>query len=247
MKKILNVLIITVLAAAFLFTGCSGSNSNEIKIGVNYELTGEVATYGQASVAGIKLAVEEINAAGGINGKLIKLVEYDNKSDKAEAMSLSTKLMTRNKVVAVMGPATSGAFSSTIPEANNNKIPVASGSATADTVTVNNDGNVQEYAFRICFSDSYQGTAMGLYALKNLSKTKAIIIKDSSSDYAKGLAENFAKAFKDGCGEIVAEEALVSGDKDFNAIVTKIKGLDFDVIYLSGYYEEAGLIIKQAR
>lgn len=247
MKKILNVLIITVLAAAFLFTGCSGSNSNEIKIGVNYELTGEVATYGQASVAGIKLAVEEINAAGGINGKLIKLVEYDNKSDKAEAMSLSTKLMTRNKVVAVMGPATSGAFSSTIPEANNNKIPVASGSATADTVTVNNDGNVQEYAFRICFSDSYQGTAMGLYALKNLSKTKAIIIKDSSSDYAKGLAENFAKAFKDGGGEIVAEEAFVSGDKDFNAIVTKIKGLDFDVIYLSGYYEEAGLIIKQAR
>ncbi|MDD4188589.1 MAG: ABC transporter substrate-binding protein [Eubacteriales bacterium] len=246
MKKLLCALLVLVTTMSFIFTGCSGNNDNVIKIGINYELSGEVASYGQASVDGIKLAVEEINKAGGINGKLIELVEYDNKSDKAEATTLATKLMTRNKVVAVLGPATSGAFKATIPVANENKIPVISGSATADDVTVDANG-VKEYAFRICFNDSYQGIAMGQYALNNLSKTKAVIIMDSSSDYAKGLAKNFNEAFKAGGGSIAAEEAYVAGDTDFNAIITKIKGLDFDVIFIPGYYQEAGLIIKQAR
>lgn len=246
MKKLLCALLISVMAISFILTGCSGNNDDVIKVGVNYELTGEVASYGQASVDGIKLAVEEINKAGGIDGKLIELVEYDNKSDKAEATTLATKLMTRDKVVAVLGPATSGAFKATIPVANENKIPVISGSATADDVTVDANG-VKEYAFRICFNDSYQGIAMGQYALNNLSKTKAVIIMDSSSDYAKGLAKNFNEAFTAGGGSIVAEEAYVAGDTDFNAIITKIKGLDFDVIFVPGYYQEAGLIIKQAR
>lgn len=246
MKKILCSVLISVLAMAFIFSGCSGTDKNVIKVGINYELSGEVASYGQSSVDGIKLAIDEINAAGGINGKLIKLVEYDNKSDKAEATTLATKLMTRDKVVAVMGPATSGAFKATIPVANENKVPVISGSATTDDVTVDANG-VKEYAFRICFNDSYQGTAMGQYALNNLSKSKAVIIMDSSSDYAKGLAENFKKAFAAGGGTIVAEEAYVEGDTDFNAIITKIKGSDFDVIFIPGYYQEAGLIIKQAR
>ena len=245
MKKLLSLLLVSVLAMAFVFTGCAESG-NVIKVGVNYELSGEVASYGQSSVDGIKLAIDEINAAGGVNGKLIKLVQYDNKSDKAEATTLATKLMTRNKVVAIMGPATSGAFKATIPVANENKVPVVSGSATSDDVTVDANG-VKEYAFRICFSDSYQGTAMGQYALNNLSKTKAVVIMDSSSDYAKGLAENFKAAFTAGGGSIVAEEAYVEGDTDFNAIITKIKGGDFDVIFIPGYYQEAGLIIKQAR
>lgn len=246
MKKLVCALLVSVMAISFILTGCSGNNDNVIKIGINYELSGEVASYGQASVDGIKLAVEEINKAGGINGKLIELVQYDNKSDKAEATTLATKLMTRDKVVAVLGPATSGAFKATIPVANENKIPVISGSATADDVTVDANG-VKEYAFRICFNDSYQGIAMGQYSLNNLSKTKAVIIMDSSSDYAKGLAKNFNEAFKAGGGSIVAEEAYVAGDTDFNAIITKIKGLDFDVIFIPGYYQEAGLIIKQAR
>jgi branched-chain amino acid transport system substrate-binding protein len=232
-----------------LITGCGGGstkNDDVIKIGINYELTGEVASYGQASVDGIELAIEEINAAGGINGKKIEAVKYDNKSDKSQATTLATKLMTQDKVVAVLGPATSGAFKATIPEAIKNKVVVASGSATSDEVTVDDKG-VKEYAFRICFTDSYQGTAMANYALNNMNQTKAVVIMDNSSDYAKGLAANFTKTFEAGGGEVVATEAFVAGDKDFNAILTKIKGQDFGVIFLPGYYEEAGLIIRQAR
>lgn len=247
MKKVLSLALAGALTAT-LFTGCakSGASANDIKIGINYELSGDVATYGQSSVEGIELAIEQINAAGGINGKKITAVKYDNKSDPAEATTLATKLMTKDKVLTVLGPATSGGFKATIPVGIKNKVPVISGSATADDVTVDKSG-VKEYAFRICFNDSYQGTAMANFALKNLSKKKAVVIMDSSSDYGKGLAENFTNTFKAAGGTIVAQEAYVAKDTDFNAILTKIKGKDFDVIFIPGYYNEAGLIIKQAR
>ena len=219
---------------------------NEIRLGINYELTGDVASYGQASVEGIELALEEVNNAGGINGKTIRWIKYDNKSDKSQATTLATKLMTQDKVIAVLGPATSGAFKATIPEAMKNKIVVASGSATDDSVTIDDNG-VKEYAFRICFTDSYQGTAMANFALNNLSATKAVVILDNSRDDAKGLATNFTSTFEAGGGKVVATEAFVSGDTDFNAIITKIKGESFDVVFIPGYYNEAGLIIKQAR
>jgi branched-chain amino acid transport system substrate-binding protein len=241
--------VVFVVAA---FSGCSSGtgntaeNSDVIKIGINYELSGGLATYGQSSVEGVELAIEEINAAGGINGKKIEAVKYDTKSEPAEATTLATKLMTRDKVVAVLGPATSGSFKAEIPVAMKNKIPVASGSATADDVTVDKTG-LKEYAFRICFSDSYQGEVMATYAAKNLSKKKAVIIMDSSSDYAKGLAKSFKKVFEENGGTVVDEEAYLDGDTDFNAVITSIKSQDFDVIFIPGYYEEVGLIIKQAR
>ncbi len=251
MKRLFCVILVVVLAVA-AFSGCSSGtgntaeNSDVIKIGINYELSGGVATYGQSSVEGIELAIEEINAAGGINGKKIEAVKYDTKSEPAEATTLATKLMTKDKVLAVLGPATSGSFKAVIPVAIKNKIPVASGSATADDVTVDASG-VKQYAFRICFSDSYQGEVMASYALNNLSKKKAVIIMDSSSDYAKGLAKSFKRVFTEGGGAVVAEEAYLDGDTDFNAIITSIKNQDFDVIFIPGYYEEVGLIIKQAR
>jgi len=243
-----SVIFLLVLSM-LIFAGCSQSastNQNVIKIGVNYELSGKVATYGQSSVEGIELAIEQINEAGGINGKKIQLVKYDNKSEASEATTLATRLMTQDKVVAVLGPATSGAFMATIPVANQNKVPVISGSATANNVTVDDNG-VKEYAFRICFTDSQQGSAAATFALENLSSKKAVIIMDSSSDYAKGLADAFTSTFEAGGGTIVAQEAYMEGDTDFNAVLTSIKGKDFDVIYIPGYYNEAGLIIKQAR
>jgi branched-chain amino acid transport system substrate-binding protein len=246
-KKFLCIIIAIVLTASLL-AGCSGGggDAKEIKIGINYELSGAVASYGQSSVEGIEMAIDEINAAGGVNGKKIVAVKYDNKSEPAEATTLANKLMTQDKVLAILGPATSGSFKATIPVAIKNKIPVASGSATADDVTVDASG-VKEYAFRTCFNDSFQGTAMATYATNSLKAKKAVIIKDTSSDYGKGLAENFTKTFTSLGGEIVAEEAYVSGDTDFNAILTKIKGMQYDIIYIPGYYNEAGLIIKQAR
>ncbi len=248
MKKTLTLLLAGALGLA-TFAGCSSddaASSNTIKIGINYELSGPVATYGQASLDGIKMAMEEINAAGGIKGKKIELKEYDNKSEPAEATTLATKLMTSDKVVAVLGPATSGNFKATIPIATKDKVPVISGSATADDVTVDDKG-VKEYAFRTCFNDSFQGNAMANFASKKLNKTKAVMIVDSSSDYSKGLAENFKKTFTANGGTIVGEEAYVTKDTEFNPILTRIKNQDFDVIYLPGYYNEAGKIIKQAR
>lgn len=251
MKRTITGVLAAVIGLALL-PGCSGSQStggaepSVIKIGINYELSGAVATYGQASVKGIEMAVEEINAAGGVKGKKVELVSYDNKSEPAEATTLATKLMTQDKVLAIIGPATSGGFKATVPVALKNKVPVVSGSATADDVTVDASG-VKEYAFRTCFNDSFQGTAMANYAAKNLSAKSVLIIKDSSSDYAKGLAENFKKTFTAAGGTIVGEEAYVAGDTDFNAILTRVKGQQFDAIYLPGYYQEAGLIIKAAR
>lgn len=226
--------------------GNNGADGDTIKLGVNYELSGDVATYGQASVTGIKMAIEEINEAGGIDGKQIELVEVDNKSDAAEATTLATRLMSQDGVLACMGPATSGAFKATIPVANDNQVPVVSGSATADDVTVT-DGEVQEYAFRICFNDSFQGTIMAQFADENLSAGTAVIIQDNSSDYATGLAAAFTSEFENRGGTIAATEGFNAGDTDFNSILTRLRGETFDVVYLPGYYSEAGLIIKQAR
>jgi len=259
MKRKTILSLLSVIIVMGLSTGCStggakneGTAKNEaateVKIGINYELTGDVASYGEASVKGIMMAFDEINAAGGVNGMQIVPVQIDNKSDSAEATSVATKLMTQDKVVAQLGPATSGDFMATIPVAMQNEIPIISASATADKgVTVDDKGNVNDYVFRLCFNDSFQGVTMANFALNNLSATKAVIIKDNSSDYGKGLAENFKATFEANGGTIVAEEGYVGKDKDFNAILTSIKGKDFDVIFIPGYYQEAGLIIKQAR
>ncbi len=256
MKKLLAVLFCLSLAM-FALAGCGNSEEDAatdetasaegtISIGVNYELSGTVATYGQDNVNGIELAVEEINANGGVNGQQIKLEKMDNKSEATEATSVATKLITENNVVTILGPATSGNFKATIPVAQSNQIPIISASATAEDVTVA-DGTVYDYVFKTCFSDSYQGAAMAAFAANNLGATKAVIIKDTSSDYAKGLADNFTASFEAAGGTIVGEEGYVAGDTDFNAILTKAKALDFDVVYLPGYYSEVGLIIKQAR
>lgn len=249
-KKVLRATLPVALCAGLL-VGCgsgggSETNANEIKIGINYELSGGTASYGQSSVEGITLAIDEVNAAGGVLGKTLVGVQGDNKSEPAEATSIATKLMTKDKVVAVLGPATSGNFKAQSPIAEKNKIPTISASATADDVTVDSKG-VKEYVFRLCFNDSFQGTAMATFATDNMKAKSAVIIMDSSSDYAKGLAENFTTAFEAAGSTIVDKAAYMAKDKDFNAILTKIKGQSFDIIYLPGYYEEAGLIIKQAR
>lgn len=259
MKKKYFLSLLSVILIIGLLAGCSGGEAKnestdennaatEVKIGINFELTGEVASYGVSNVDGIMMAFEEINADGGINGMQIVPVEVDNKSDSAEATSLATRLMTQEGVVACLGPATSGDFMATIPVAMQNEIPVISASATADKgVTVDNGGNVNDYVFRLCFNDSFQGVTMANFALNNLEAKKAVIIKDNSSDYGKGLAENFVATFEGSGGAIVAQEGYVAKDKDFKAILTKIKGEEFDVIFIPGYYQEAGLIIKQAR
>ena len=151
--------------------------------------------------------------------------------------------MTNDKVVAVIGPATSGATKTVIPNMTKAQVPVISPSATDDSITLNGK-DVQKYVFRSCFQDSFQGIMLADYATNKLKAEKVAILADNSSDYAIGLTKAFKKEYK---GNIVLEENFTQDDKDFQAVLTKLKGKDFDAIYVPGYYTQAGLIIKQAR
>ena len=252
MKKKL-VLLLALVMVMTSFAACGGNDGDSasedgINIGVNYELSGGVATYGNDSKDGIDMAIEEINADGGINGKKINLIVKDNKSEPSEATSIAEGLFTEDNVVAALGPATSGHFQAVIQSATTHGIPVISSSATSDKdITTDKDGNVREYVFRTCFTDSFQGETMATFAKDNLKAKNAIILKDNSSDYAKGLADKFKSVFEKDGGKIVAEEGYVAGDTDFSAVLTSMKNRNHDVIFVPGYYAEAGLIIKQAR
>lgn len=228
-------------------TAGSGATGDSIKIGLNYELSGNVSTYGTSLVQGIELAYKEINADGGVLGKQVELIKADNQSKTDEAANISSRLATRDKVVAILGPATSGNTKAALPPAQENKVPLISASATADDVTLDSSGNVREYVFKTCFSDSFQGITMANFAKSEFSYTKAAILRDNTSDYAKGLSENFSKTFTEGGGTIVAEEAYQAKDTDFKTLLTSIKAADPEVLFVPGYYEEVGLIVKQAR
>lgn len=238
------------LASAGLLAACGEvSNSNagasgtevgdKIKIGFNFEETGEVASYGTAEKRGAELAVEEINKAGGVNGKEIEVVSKDNKSETAEAATVSTNLVTQSKVNAIVGPATSGATAASVSNASKAGVPLVTPSATQDDLTKN-----QDYLFRATFIDSFQGKIINKYVTDNLKAKKVILYYDNSSDYAKGIAKAFQDEFK---GEIVATETFASKDTDFQAALTKFKNQDYDAIVIPGYYTEAGKIVKQAR
>jgi len=251
--------VVAVVLMSFVLVACGGGSAgggssekdggaDTIQIGVNYELTGDVASYGNDSVDGIKMAIDEVNKSGGVLGKQIELIVKDDKSDPAESTSLAEELLGQEHVVAALGPATSGNYRAVLPIAESYGIPVISSSATADDdITVDKNGAVREFVFRTCFTDSFQGKTMSDFASGNLGAKTAVIYGDTSSDYAKGLAENFKKSFEAAGGKIVGEEGYVAKDKDFNGVLTKIKGMDFDVLFVPGYYQEAGLIIKQAR
>ncbi|GEK33674.1 ABC transporter substrate-binding protein [Kurthia sibirica] len=226
----------------------SGDDSKEIKIGMNLELSGGVASYGSGIEKGATLAIDEINASGGIDGKKIKVVKIDNKSDSAEATAAAIKLATKEKVVAQIGSATSGNTLASVQIANKNKMPVIGPSATSPTVTVDDKtGKVNDYAFRTCFIDPFQGEIAANFAVDTLKAKKVAIFADSSSDYAKGLAKSFKETIEKKGGEVVEEAAYVAKDTDFKSTLTLLKSKKPDFIYIPGYYEEVGLIVKQAR
>lgn len=219
-------------------------NSNVIRIGSMFELTGSAAEYGISMNEAVHMAADEINAAGGVDGKEIEIVERDIASDEVQAAQATMALATEENVLAIIGPALTGTLQASIPSANDYQIPIISPSATDDGVLQDDDGNVHPYAYRTSFTNSFQGGALASFANTNLNATKAIIFADNSSDYALGLTETFRAAFD---GEIVAIENFTTDQTDFSATLTNIRNLDFDVLYVPGYYEQAGPLIKQAR
>ena len=225
----------------------SSSSGDTIKIGGNLELSGAVASYGSSINDGAELAIKEINDAGGINGKQIEYIVKDNKSESAEATSAAINLVTQEEVVAMVAPATSGNVQATVQIANEHKVPIVTGSGTNELITVNEDGSVNEYAFRTCFIDPFQGIVAANFATDELKAKNVAIYTDSSSDYAKGLAAAFKAQLEENGGKVVKEEAYVADDVDFKSTLTNLKGANPDFIFIPGYYEEVGLIVKQAR
>ena len=240
------------LLACSLFAGCGGDTADggtagdEIVVGSNFELTGNVAQYGSNASKGFKLAIKEINDAGGIDGKKIKIVEADNKSDAAESVNSATKLISDDKVVAIVGPAVTANVIAESQVAADNKVAVIAPAATNPDVTVEN-GAVKPYIFRSCFIDPQQGEVMAQFAAKDLNAQTAVLYLDSSSDYSKSLGKVFKEKFEAEGGQVVMEEAFLAKDQDFKAALTKIQTANADVIFVPAYYEEVGKIVKQAR
>lgn len=246
MRKLFLALV-SLIIAALMVAGCGGEKaSNEIKIGGNFELTGGVANYGKQTVNGIQLAFKQANANGGVLGKQLKLVLADNKSEPAEATNAITKLITMDRVVAVLGPVASSNVLATVQVSQDNKIPVLTATGTNEKITVV-DGKVRPFAFRSCFIDPFQGTVMANFASNSLKAKTVVIYYDSSSDYSKGLSDSFAATFAKNGGQVIAKEAFLQKDQDFKATLTKIKAMNPDTIFIPAYYEEVGKIIKQAR
>lgn len=246
MKKSIKFFVLGMMLIIIAGCGSQGEagETDSIKIGSMFELTGSAAAYGTSMNNAVHMAAAEINEDGGINGKQVEVIEYDTKTDETEAASLTTRLGTRDQVAAIIGPATTGSMQAAIPSANTAEVPIMSPTATDDGVLTDSNGDVHPYAWRTSFTNSFQGSALAQFANDELNAKKAVILSDNSSDYAIGLTETFGTIFD---GEIVVSENFSEGETDFSAVLTNIKDLDFDVLYVPGYYEEAGPIIKQSR
>jgi branched-chain amino acid transport system substrate-binding protein len=240
MKRIL----IASLVIASLLSACQtqGSSGDKVRIGVFMSTTGSTANFGISSVNGIKMAADEINAAGGINGKQVELLVQDDRSDASEAATIVTKFVTQDQVNAVIGEVASSRSIAAAPIAQNAKIPMLTPSSTNPEVTKKGD-----FIFRSCFIDPYQGAAIAQFAAKTLGAKSAAIMVDRKNDYSTGLEKVISEVFTRFGGKIVATQSYQEGDQDFNAQLTSLKGSNPEVIFVPGYYNDVGLIAKQAR
>jgi branched-chain amino acid transport system substrate-binding protein len=260
--KITQAFVSTFLLISLAFTGCSKKKEennmsnqapsttqnenrvtgNEIRIGAVFPMTGPIATYGQESVNGIKLALKKINAEG-IKGKKISLVIEDNKGEPSESANAVRKLIDIDKVSVVVGSVASSNTLAGAPIAQKAHIPMMTPASTNEKVTQTGD-----FISRTCFTDNFQGVVMAKFAFETLKKATAAIIIDNASDYSKGLALVFKTEFIKLGGKIIDTEfTYTQKDTDFRSLLTKVKRSKPDVIFLPGYYTEVGLMLKQAR
>ncbi len=252
MIKHLRVLffLVAVPAISVFLAGCNkpaasgapGAGGDTIKVGEFASLTGSEATFGQSSHHGTQLAVDELNAAGGVLGRKIDLTTEDNQSQAGMSATVVRKLISSDNVVAVLGEVASSRSLEAAPICQESKIPMISPASTNPRVT-----QAGEYIFRVCFIDPFQGTVMANFSRKTLKLNTAAVLSDVKSDYSVGLAKFFKQGFLASGGKIVAEENYSGGDKDFNAQLTAIKTANPDGIFVPGYYTEVGLIALQAK
>jgi branched-chain amino acid transport system substrate-binding protein len=226
-----------------LFAGCKPQQTaDEIVIGGYGALTGSTATFGQSAKKGIEMAVAEVNEKGGLLGKKIRLVMEDDQGKPEEAQTVVSRLINRDRVIAVIGENASSRSLAAAPVCQQAGIPMISPSSTNPKVTA-----VGDYIFRVCFIDPFQGQVMAKFAANTLKVKKVAILRDIKNDYSVGLAEVFVKSFQEAGGSIVGNESYSEGDNDFSAQLTSLKQKNPEAIFIPGYYTEAGLIARQAR
>ena len=213
-----------------------------IKIGEYASLTGKEAGFGQTSHQGVVLAIEEINAAGGVLGKKLVLAYEDNQTKPGESATVVKKLLSRDKVVALIGEVSSGRSLEAAPHAQNARVPMIAPAATNERVT--QQGN---YIFRVCFIDPFQGNVMAKFATQDLKAKRVAVLSSVSNAYSLGLAKVFKETFTKAGGQIVSEKNFSEGDKDFRAQLTAVKSANVDAVFVPGYYTESALIVRQAR
>jgi branched-chain amino acid transport system substrate-binding protein len=251
LMKFWNTFSAVLLGCALLSVGCKqqpgeansgGGGGDVILVGEYASLTGKEAAFGQSSHKGTALAIEEINRNGGVLGRQLKLITEDTQSKPGEASTGVRKLISRDKVVAVLGEVASGRSMEAAPVCQQNKVPMISPSSTNPKVT-----EIGDYIFRVCFIDPFQGTVMAKFSRDTLKLNRVAVLTDVSAPYSVGLANFYKEGFTKLGGQIVAEQRYSGGDKDFKAQLTAIKAANPEGLFVPGYYTDVGLIVRQAR
>src|SRR5688572_24803912 len=237
------------LSAVLLFTvacerksGGATDTTGDILVGFYGSLTGDGASFGQSSREGAELAVDELNAAGGVLGRQIRLLVEDDQSKPEEASNAVTKLITQDNVVAVIGEVASRRTLAAAPIAQRYQIPMITPASTNEKVT-----EVGDYVFRVCFIDPFQGEVLAKFAYNDLKARKVAILRDQAQDYSVGLTDSVAQHFNKLGGQVLPPVSYSSGDADFKAALTRIRSEKPDVLFATGYYSEAAIITRQAR
>ena len=224
-----------------------GSDSDVIKIGHFASLQGDIATFGQQMDKGVALAVEEINANGGVLGKQSDLLTEDTRSTAQDAGLAAEKLISKDEVSVLLGEVASSLSLAAAPIADREKVPMITPASTNPKVTVDEQGNVRPYVFRICFTDDFQGKVIAKFVRENLGLQKVAIMTDNANDYSVGLAKSFRETFTSMGGEVVAEQAFEAKQVDFKSQLTAIRDANPEAIIVPAYYTEVSLIAEQAR
>jgi branched-chain amino acid transport system substrate-binding protein len=249
-----NFLKFIVISLAVLLAGCppkneagsgggnAASSGGDILIGEYGSLTGPQATFGTSTHNAIMMAIDEINAAGGVGGRKIKVLTEDDQSKQEEAANAVTKLISQNNVLAILGEVASSNSLAAAPICQSNKVPMITPSSTNPEITKKGD-----YIFRTCFTDDYQGENIARYAATQLHYKRAAILTDVKNDYSTGLTTTISRIFTSLGGQIVGQQSYSNGDSDFRSQLTAIRGQNPEVIFVPGYYTDVGQIAIQAR
>jgi branched-chain amino acid transport system substrate-binding protein len=218
------------------------NDTGAIRVGVYGDLSGQTSSFGQSTKNGVQMAADEINKAGGINGRQIQLLIEDDQGQPAQAATVATKLVNQDKVVALLGEVASSRSLAAAPICQVNKVPMITPSSTNPAVTATGD-----YIFRVCFIDSFQGAVMAKFAANTLKAKTAAVLGDVNSDYSKGMSQYFEEQFNKLGGKIIMRQSYTQTDPDFKGQLTSIRAANPDVIFVPGYYGQVGVIAKQAK